>query len=197
MASTYLYGTRFATWLAYAYRRKNSSPGPAATKAANVTTLISSSTSSGSAATGLAELDTFEHEFQQRNLAEVRKFPIHPTRAGRERAGVGITHVCMKRRAFYMRPSESRCGRARRCLNTGTGAPEPADIKGAMNYRSRLCVRRRPAGTAFYADRQSAVHETWSVNVKTGVKRLLLCIAHASARSCFGRPFAARCAPHE
>ncbi len=95
MANAYLYGTRFVTWLAYTYspekviawtRRDEGSKRYYADQFQNVF----GCRSSRPGRTGLRSSTSSS----ERNLAEVRKFPITPrAQAGRERTGVGIAHV--------------------------------------------------------------------------------------------------------
>ena len=94
-ANAYLYGARFFTWLAYAHspdkviawiRRDEGSERYYSDQFQQVFGLPLEQ--------AWQDWIAFEHEFQRRNLAEVRKFPITPHRnLGRERVGFGVTHV--------------------------------------------------------------------------------------------------------
>ena len=94
-ANAYLYGTRFFTWLAYVYspekvvawlRRDEGSERYYADQFQQVFGI--------SLDEAWQDWIAFEHEFQRRNLAEVRKYPITPhTHAGSHGARLDLAHV--------------------------------------------------------------------------------------------------------
>ena len=94
-ANAYLYGTRFFTWLAYAYspekvvawlRRDEGSERYYSDQFQHVFGL--------SLDQAWQDWITFEHEFQRRNLAEVRKYPITPhAQPRRNPDGVDVAHL--------------------------------------------------------------------------------------------------------
>ncbi len=94
-ANAYLYGTRFFTWLAYAYspekvvawvRRDEGSERYYSDKFQHVFGMPLEQ--------AWQDWIAFEHEFQRHNLAEVRKFPVTPHhQLGGKRDGLDIAHV--------------------------------------------------------------------------------------------------------
>lgn len=80
-ANSYLYGTRFMTWLAWEYSPEqvvawvNRSPGSRRYFASQFAHVFGKSLSGG-----WADWIRFEHEFQRANLARVRQHPITPCR---------------------------------------------------------------------------------------------------------------------
>ena len=88
----------------------------------------------------------FEHEFQRRNLAEVRKFPITPHRnLAASAIGFGVAHVLRRGDAALIYGGFRYPGVVEHvgALNTRDGSVRRlADIKRAMLYRGRvLCLR--------------------------------------------------------
>ena len=116
-ANAYLYGTRFFTYLAYTYgpdkviawiKRDEGSARYYAEQFQQVYGLPLDQ--------AWQEWIVFEHEFQRRNLAEVRKFPITPERKLRaERARLRLAHVLRRGHRHPVRriPLSRHC-RARR-----------------------------------------------------------------------------------
>ncbi len=191
-SSTYLYGTRFATWLAYAYspetliawtRRDEGSKRYYADQFQHVFGVPLQQ--------AWQNWITFEHEFQQRNLAEVRKFPITPEHKLTATAvKVGIAHV--------LRGGDGPSGTLPvrypgtiehvAALNTRDGSARSlTDIKGAMHYRVTSFAYDGGSRTAFYIDNNLTLSDLVAVNVKTGARRLLI-KGDGSARSYSIRP---------
>ncbi len=116
-ANAYLYGTRFFTWLAYMHspekvvawlRRDEGSERYYSDQFQQVFGIPLEQ--------AWQDWIAFEHEFQRRNLAEVRKIPITPHRnlAG-ERGRLGIAHVLRRGERYPLRRvSLSRRRRVRR-----------------------------------------------------------------------------------
>ena len=130
-ANAYLYGTRFFTWLAYAYspekvvawiRRDEGSARYYADQFQQVFGIPLEE--------AWQDWIAFEHEFQRRNLAEVRKFPITPHRklAG-ERGRLDLAHVLRRgdrhalRRRSATRASSSTSARSTRATAASAGSP--------------------------------------------------------------------------
>ena len=177
-ANAYLYGTRFFTWLAYAY-----SP-------AKVLAWLKRDEGSEryysdqfQAVFGLpleqawGDWIAFERGFQQRNLAEVRKHPITPQRDLVAKA-VGSTS-----RAFYDEKTGILYGGYRYpgvvdqvgAINTRDGSVRHlADIKKAMHYRVTSLAYDAAGGTLFFTNDNLALRDLMAVDLKTGEERMLL-----------------------
>ncbi len=177
-ASAYLYGTRFATWLAYAYspetliawtRRDEGSKRYYADQFQHVFGLPLQE--------AWQNWITFEHEFQQRNLAEVRKFPITPDRKLAASALGSVSRMFYDEATAVLYAAVRYPGTVEHvaALNTRDGSVRRlADIKGAMHYMVTSFAYDPATGTAFYVDDTRALRDLVEVNVKTGAKQLLL-----------------------
>jgi hypothetical protein len=177
-ANAYLYGTRFASWLAYTYspqtlvewtRRDEGSKRYYADQFQHVFGL---------------PLDLawqhwidFEKDFQQRNLAEVRKFPITPDHKLVGRALGSVSRMFYEEGTGVLYAAVRYPGSLEHvaALNTRDGtARSLADIKGAMNYRVTSLAYDPASGTVFYVDDNRTLRDVVSLNVRTGARRLLL-----------------------
>ena len=177
-ANAYLYGTRFFTWLAIVYSPEKvvawlrRDAGSARNYADQFQQVF-----------GIAlepawqSWIAFEREFQQRNLAEIRKFPVtmHQTLAARALGSIS--------RTFYDPASGILYGAFRYpgvvehvgALNTRDGSiRQLADIKLAMHYRVTSFAFDPASGTAFYTNDNLAWRDLMSVDVKTGEVRTLI-----------------------
>lgn len=177
-ANAYLYGTRFFTWLAYAHspnkvitwlKRDEDSKRDYAENFQHVFGI--------SLAQGWQNWITFEREFQQKNLIEIRKNPI--TRQSNLSAGA----VGSISRAFYDEASGILYGALRypgvvehvAAINTRDGSVRRiADIKRAMLYRVAAFAYDPNSGTAFYTNDNLAQRDLMAVNVSTGEEKMLL-----------------------
>ncbi len=177
-ANAYLYGTRFFTWLANAYspekvvawlRRDEGSKRYYADQFQQVFGI--------SLEEGWRNWIAYEREFQQRNLAEVRKFPITPHQT------LGAGAVGSISRMYYDESSGVLYAAFRYpgvvehvgALNTRDGSfRRLADIKRAMLYRVASLAYDPGSGTAFYTNDNLARRDLMAVDVKTGAIRMLL-----------------------
>lgn len=177
-ANAYLYGTRFFTWLAYAYspekivawlRRDEGSKRYYADQFRHVFGV--------SLEEGWQKWIAFEREFQMRNLAAVRKFPITPD------LKLAASAVGSISRMFYDESSGVLYAAFRYpgvvehvgALNTRDGSLRRlADIKRAMLYRVSSFAYDPGTGTAFYTDDNLALRDLMAVDVKSGESRMLL-----------------------
>jgi hypothetical protein len=178
MAGAYLYGTRFATWLAYAYspetliawtRRDEGSKRYYADQFQHVFGLPLQQ--------AWQDWITFEHEFQRRNLAEVRKFPITPDRKLAASALGSVSRMFYDEATGVLYAAVRNPGAVEHvaALNTRDGSTRSlTDIKGAVHYMVTSFAYDPATGTAFYVDDTRALRDLVEVNVKTGAKRLLL-----------------------
>jgi len=178
LSNAYLYGTRFFTWLAYEYSPEKIvewmrlDEGSERYYADNFRKVFG------------VELDdawqrwiAFEHGFQARNLAEVRKQPLTPYRP--------LTHGALGSisRLYYDEPSGTLYGAFRYqgvvehvgALNTRDGTVRRlADIKRAMMYKVASFAFDPQTGTAFYTNDNLAMRDLMAVDVHTGKERMLL-----------------------
>ena len=177
-ANAYLYGGRFFTWLAYTYspekvvdwiRRNEDSKRYYADQFEHVFGLPLEK--------AWQEWIVFEHEFQRKNLAEVRKFPITPMRKLVAGALGSVS------RLYHDEGSATLYGAFRYpgvvehvgALDTRTGnVRRLADIKGAMHYMVASFAYDPKSGTAFYTNDNNALRDLMAVDVKTGESRMLL-----------------------
>ena len=178
VANAYLYGTRFFTWLAYAYtpekvvawiRRDEDSERNYADQFQKVFGLPLDQ--------AWQEWIAFEHKFQERNLDEVRKNPVTPYR---KLAASAIGSIS---RMYYDEPSGILYAAFRYpgvvehigALNTRDGSIRRlADIKRAMLYRVASVAYDPKGGTVFYTNDNLALRDLMAVNVKSGEERMLL-----------------------
>src|SRR5260221_1341650 len=177
-ANAYLYGTRFFTWLAYTY-------GP--------DKLIAwMGRDEGSAryysdqfqvVFGLPleqaweQWIAFEHEFQRRNLAEVRKFPITPKRPLVASALGSVSRMHYDEATGILYGAFRYPGVVEHvgALNTRDGTVRRLpDIKGALHYMVASFAFDPPSGTAFYTNDNNALRDLMAVDVRTGKERMLL-----------------------
>ena len=177
-ANAYLYGTRFFTWLAYTY-------GP--------DKLIAwMGRDEGSAryysdqfqvVFGLPLEEAwehwvaFEHEFQRRNLAEVRKFPITPRRQLVASALGSVSRMHYDEATGILYGAFRYPGVVEHvgALNTRDGSVRRlADIKGALHYMVASFAFDPVSGTAFYTNDNNALRDLMAVDVRTGKERMLL-----------------------
>jgi hypothetical protein len=176
--NAYLYGTRFMTWLALAHgpekvvawlKRDEGSRRYYADQFRQVFGL---------------ELDrawqdwiAFEREFQARNLAEVRKYPVTPFHTLLPRAVGSVS------RTFYDDATGVLYGAFRYpgvlehvgALDTQTGEMRRLhDIKGAMLYKVTSLAWDPDRRTLFYTSDNYAMRDVRTLDARTGEERLLL-----------------------
>jgi hypothetical protein len=180
-ANAYLYGTRFFTYLAFNYspekvvawlKRDEGSERYWSDQFQRVFGIPVEQ--------AWQEWIRFEHEFQQKNLAEVRKFPITPQR---NLAGTATGSVS---RTYYDEATGTIYGGFRYpgtveyigALNTRDGSVRRiADIKRAMLYRVTSFAYDPTSETAFFTNDNRgflSFRDLMSVNVKTGDERMLI-----------------------
>jgi hypothetical protein len=177
-SNAYLYGTRFFTWLAYEYSPEKvvawlrRDDGSGRYYADNFQAVFGMSLDQA-----WGDWVAFEHEFQKRNLAAVRKYPVTPYRT--------LAHVAVGSisRLYYDEPGAKLYGAFRYpgvvehvgVIDTRTGSLERlADIKRAMLYRVASFAFDPATGTAFYTNDNLALRDLMAVDVKTGEARMLL-----------------------
>jgi hypothetical protein len=177
-ANAYLYGTRFMTWLAYAYSPQQvvewvkRGEGSARYYADNFEQVFGLPLDKA-----WQDWIAFEHRFQAKNLAEIRKYPVTPYR---QLAGEALGSIS---RMAYDAASGTLYGAFRYpgtveyvgALDTKTGKVRHlADIKNAMLYRVASFAYDPASGTAFYTNDNLALRDLMAVDVRTGEERMLL-----------------------
>jgi hypothetical protein len=177
-ANAYLYGTRFFTWLAYAYgpekvmrwqRRDPDSKRHWADNFAHVYGMTIES--------AWQQWIVFEREFQRKNLAQVREHPITPHQ------DLVTTAVGSTSRAYF----DAARGKLYAAFDyPGTVAHigeldirdgtvrRIADVKDPLLYKVTALAWDPATRTAFFATDHHAFRDLWSVNVDTGRQKLLL-----------------------
>jgi hypothetical protein len=181
MANAYLYGTRFTTWLAYAYspekvlewiRRGEGSKRYYADQFEQVFGLPLDR--------AWQDWIAFERDFQERNLSEVRKFPITPHRdlVAHPLGSVSRTFYDEKTGLLYGGFKYPGVVEYVGAINTRDGSVEPlAEIKRSMFYRVTSFAFDPSTMTAFYTDDNrgdGSYRDLMAVNVKTGEQHMLL-----------------------
>jgi len=177
-ANAYLYGGRFVTWLGYAHspekvvawlRRDEGSRRHYADQFEQVFGLPLDA--------AWQDWIAFEHEFQRRNLAEVRKQPITPQRP------LAATALGSVSRAFYDEASEVLYAGVRypgtldhlAALDTRTGTARAlADIPGAMLYSVTSLAFDAARRTAFFTTDNLGLRNLVSIELDSGREQLLL-----------------------
>ena len=177
-ANAYLYGTRFFTWLAYAYspekvvewiRRDEGSRRYYADQFQHVFDIPLER--------AWQDWLAFEREFQARNLVAVRQSPITPHRPLSAGAVGSISRMFYDEKSATIYAAFRYPGIVEHvgALNTRDGSlRQLADIKRAMLYRVSSFAYDPVSGTAFYTDDNLAFRDLMAVDVNTGAKRMLL-----------------------
>src|SRR6185437_15248240 len=180
VVNAYLYGTRFVTWLAYAYspdkvvawiRRDEGSARYYSDRFQQVFGLPLDE--------AWQKWIAFEHDFQERNLAEVRKNPVTPHH------DLVASAVGSVSRTYYDEATGILYGGFRYpgavefigAVNTRDGAVRRlADIKHAMPYRVTSFAYDPVTQTAFFTNdnRGNVYRDLMSVDVRTGEERTLI-----------------------
>jgi len=176
--NAYLYGTRFFTWLAYKYgpdkiiawiKRDEDSARYYADQFQQVYGLPLDR--------AWQDWIAFEHEFQQRNLAAVRKYPVTRERklAARALGSVSRLHYDEATGTLYGGFRYPGVVAHVGALDTRDGSVRQlADIKGAAAYMVTSFAYDPQTGTAFYTNDNNALRDLMAVDVRTGTSRRLL-----------------------
>ena len=180
-ANAYLYGTRFFTWLAYTY-------GPARVVAwyrrdeggARYWSDQFEQVFGIPVEKAWQEWIRFEHEFQQKNLARVREFPITPSRRllGSPMGSVSRTYYDEATGTLYGGFRYPGTVEYVGALNTRDGSVRRlADINRAMLYRVTSFAYDATSGTVFFtSDNRGdfSYRNLMAVDVRTGEARTLM-----------------------
>jgi hypothetical protein len=176
--NSYLYGTRFFTWLAYVHTPEkviawlNREEGSKRYYSDNFERVFGISLDQA-----WQQWISFEKEFQQRNLAEVRTHPItpHKTLVSRPMGSVsrmfydeasGTIYAALKYPGVvdHIGALDTRDGSVRRL----------ADIKRALLYTVTSLAHDPGSGTIFYVNDNTAYRDLMALDLKTGEERMLL-----------------------
>jgi hypothetical protein len=177
-ANAYLYGTRFFTWLAYAY-----SPEKVVAWLRRDDDSKRYYTDQFEQVFGLPMDDAwrkwvaFEHEFQRRNLEKVRRFPItpHQTLAGSAVGSISRMFYDEKTGIIYAAYRYPGVVEHIGALNTRDGSfRRIVDIKGAQHYKVTSFAYDASSGTAFYTNNNYGMRDLMAVDVHSGQERLLI-----------------------
>jgi hypothetical protein len=177
-ANAYLYGTRFFSWLAYAHTPEKviewlkRGEGSERYYADDFRRLFGITIDEA-----WQQWIAFEHDFQRRNLAEVRKHPItqHRTLAARALGSISRVHYDEADGTLYGAFRYPGVVEHVGALNTRDGSVRQlADVKLAALYRVASFAFDPASGTAFYTDDNLAHRDLMAVDVKTGEVRMLL-----------------------
>src|SRR5215210_6133995 len=177
-ANSYLYGTRFFSYLALTYgvdptvewlRRSEGSRAFYASQFKHVF--------GKSLAVAWSDWIVFEHRFQEKNLAALAQYPLSEPRhlSPRGLGSISRGYVDEKTNsliAAFRYPG--RIGFIGR-MDLATGELKPlSDLNGMMLYKVTSVAFDPATRTAFYTDQNYAYRELNAINVDTGKKRRLL-----------------------
>jgi hypothetical protein len=177
-ANAYLYGTRFFTWLAYAHapekvvawlRRDEGSRRYYTDQFEHVFGLPLDA--------AWRQWVDFEREFQRRNLAAVRQFPITPQRtlAGSAVGSISRMYHDQKTGVIYAAFRYPGAVEHVGALDTRDGTfRRIVDVKGAQHYKVTSFAYDAGSGTAYYTNNNYGLRDLMAVDVRTGQERLLL-----------------------
>ncbi len=176
--NSYLYGTRFMTWLAYQYSPSqvvqwmSRKPGSRAYYARQFQQVFGTTLEQA-----WTRWVTFERTFQQANLDAIRKFPVTPFRDLSPRAlgSVSRAHYDSSTRTIYAAMNYPGVVAHVGTIAVDTGeTTRITDIKGPLIYQV-TSLAMDPAGpTLFYTTDNMSYRDLMSLDPKTGQRRVLL-----------------------
>jgi hypothetical protein len=176
--NAYLYGTRFFTWLAYAYSPEHvvawlkRGEGSKRYYSDNFRAVFGIPLEQA-----WRDWIAFEHDFQRRNLAEVRRNPVTAARDLTERALGSVSRSFFDEKAGILYGAFRYPGVVEHvgALDLKSGAVERlADVKGAMLYRVTSLAFDPEARTVFYTADNYALRDIMALDLATGKERMLL-----------------------
>src|SRR5262245_6324502 len=176
--NSYLYGTRFITWLGYHYTPAQviqwlgRKPGSKAYYASQFQLVFGAPLEKA-----WAEWVQFEHTFQQANFEAIRKYPITPYKDLSPRAlgSVSRAHYDPSSKTVYAAFNYPGVVAHLGSISIETGATTHlTDIKGPLIYQV-TSVAMDPSGpTLFYTTDNLAYRDLVALDVKTGKRRVLM-----------------------
>jgi hypothetical protein len=177
-ANSYLYGTRFFSFLALTYGTEPTlewlrrSEGSRAFYSSQFKHVFGKSLNSA-----WSDWIAFEHNFQKRNLAALAKYPLTEPRHLSPRGLGSMSRGFVDDKTNSMIAAFRYPGRigfiGRMDLATGKLTPL-SDLKGMMLYKVTSVAFDPATRTAFYTDQNYAYRELNAIDVDTGRKRRLL-----------------------
>ena len=181
VANAYLYGTRFFSWLAYTYGPEKvvawyrRDPGSERYWADQFKDVFGVPVDQA-----WQEWIRFEHEFQRKNLARVREFPITPSRrlVGSAMGSVSRMYYDEATGMLYGGFRYSGVSDYVGALDTRDGSVRRlADIERAILYRATSFAYDATNGTAFFTNNNRgdlAHRDLMALDVRTGEVRTLM-----------------------
>jgi hypothetical protein len=176
--NAYLYGTRFFTYLAYVHSPEKivawlkRDEGSERYYADNFERVFGMPVEQA-----WREWIAFERSFQQRNLAEIRRFPVTPHRdlAAGAVGSISRTYFDEATGTLYAAFRYPGVVEHVGALDTRDGTHRRlADIKRAMQFRVASFAFDPATGTAFFTNDNLAWRDLMAVDVRTGDTRMLL-----------------------
>ncbi|HMC78479.1 MAG TPA: hypothetical protein VKH34_15125 [Vicinamibacterales bacterium] len=174
--NSYLYGTRFMTWLAYRYSPEHliawvgRQPGSTAYYAGQFRRVFGTTLERA-----WSEWIAFERQFQQTNLEAIRKYPLTPFTDLSARAVGSVSRAFVDARAATLYAGFNAPGAVAHigamALDTGAIA-HLADIKGPNIYQV-TSIAYDPDGTIFYTTDNLAHRDLIALDPRSGHGRLL------------------------
>jgi hypothetical protein len=174
--NSYLYGTRFMTWLAYQYSPEKliewvgRRPGSKAYYASQFRHVFGTTVERA-----WAEWIAWERQFQQTNLAAIRKYPLTPFTDLSRRALGSVSRAFVDQRSRTLYAGFNAPGAVAHigsiALDTGVNA-HLVDIKGPNIYQV-TSIAYDPEGTIFYTTDNLAHRDLMALDPRTGRVRLL------------------------
>ena len=176
--NSYLYGTRFMTWLAYEYTPgkvvewMGRKPGSKAYYARQFRHVFGTSMEDA-----WQRWIAFERTFQQANLDAIRKYPVTPFKDLSPRALGSVSRAYYDASSGTIYAAMNYPGRVAHVgsISTETGATRViTDIKGPLIYQV-TALAMDPAGpTLFYTTDNMAFRDLMALDPRTGKRRVLL-----------------------
>ena len=176
--NSYLYGTRFMTWLGYRYTPAQiiqwlgRKPGSKAYYASQFQLVFGTSLEKA-----WADWVQFEQTFQQANLDAIRKYPVTPYKDLSPRAlgSVSRAHYDLVSRTIYAAFNYPGVVAHLGSISTETGATSHlTDIKGPLIYQVTSVAFDPTGQTLFYTTDNLAYRDLVALDVKTGKRRVLM-----------------------
>ncbi len=174
--NSYLYGTRFMTWLAYRYSPEQlvawigRAPGSRAYYASQFQHVFRTSLEKA-----WTEWTQWEQDFQKANLTAVRKYPLTPVTDLSPHALGSVSRAFVDERSRKLYAGFNAPGAVAHigAISLDTGAREHlVDIKGPNIYQV-TSIAYDPAGTIFYTTDNLAHRDLIALDPRTGRTRML------------------------
>jgi hypothetical protein len=174
--NSYLYGTRFMTWLAYRYSPEQlidwigRHPGSHAYYATDFRRVFGTTLENA-----WREWIAWEHEFQKANLEAIRKYPLTPVKDLSSHALGSVSRAFIDTRTNTLYAGFNAPGTVAHIgsIALGSGATNHlVDIKGPNIYQV-TSIAYDPDGTIFYTTDNLAHRDLLSLDTRTNQVRML------------------------